>query len=72
MKFNVLQAIAKMLTFASNITNPIIINPLEQMYLTNHQCINVIVFFFPFKILLEFLKLATIAMVHVLGFVEDE
>jgi hypothetical protein len=47
MKFNVLQAMAKILTFASNITNPIIINPLEHMYITNHQCISVIVFFFP-------------------------
>jgi hypothetical protein len=67
MKFNVLQAMVKILTFASNIANPIIINPLEHMYITNHQCITIIVFF-P----LEFLKLAKIAMVHILGFVQDE
>jgi hypothetical protein len=45
MKFNVLQAMAKILTFASNITYPIIINPLEHMYIVNHQCIIVIIFF---------------------------
>ncbi len=67
MKFNVLQAIVKILTFTSNVTNLIIINSLEHMYIMNHQCIIVIVFFF-----LEFLKLAKIAMVHVLSFVEDE
>jgi hypothetical protein len=59
MKFNVLQAMAKILTFAFNIANPIIINPLDHMYIRNHQCIIVILFFF-----LEFLKLAKIAMVH--------
>ncbi len=66
MKSNIVQAIVEVVVFTSDKVNPTIINPLTWIWWVIHAS----------KLLsnafLEYLRVAKIAVVHVLGFVEDE
>ncbi len=66
MKSNVAQAMAEVMALASNKVNPTIINPLTRMWQVIHAS-HLLFNAFP-----KYLKVVEIAMVHVLGFVEDE
>jgi reverse gyrase len=66
MKSNIAQAMAEVMALASNKVNPTIINRLTHMWQVIHVS-QVLSNAFP-----KYLKAIEIAMVHVLGFVEDE
>jgi hypothetical protein len=66
MKSNVAQAMVEVMALASNKVNPTIINPLTRMWQVIHAS-QLLSNAFP-----KYLKVVEIAMVHVLGFVEDE
>jgi hypothetical protein len=66
MKSNVAQAMVEVAVFTSNKINPTIINPLTCMWRVIHAS-QLLSNVFP-----EYLKVVEIAMVHVLGIVDDE
>jgi len=67
MKLNDVQAMAEVVVIASNKANPIIVNPFTR-FVVSDPCITILVSFFS-RIPIAGRK---IAMVHVLGFMEDE
>jgi hypothetical protein len=66
MKSNIVQAMAEVIVLAFNKVNLIIINPFTRLSQVIHasQLLS--------NVFLKYLKVVKIAMVHVLGFVEDE
>jgi hypothetical protein len=66
MKSNITQAMAEIVALASNKVNPTTINPLTCMWRVIHASQLL------FNDFLEYLKVAEITMVHVLGFVGNE
>jgi hypothetical protein len=66
MKSNITQAMAEIMAFAFNKVNPTIIHPLTYMWPVIHASQLL------FNDFLEYLKVAEITMVHVLGFVGNE
>jgi hypothetical protein len=66
MKFNTIQAMIEIVTLAFDKVNPTIINPVTHMWRVIHASQLL------FNVFFEYLKVVEIAMVHVLGYVEDE
>jgi len=66
MKSSVAQATTKMMALTTNKAHPMVVNPLTRLW----RVINT--FQLPSPTFLECLKLAEIAMTHILGSIEDE
>ncbi len=66
MKSCIAQAMAKMMALTTNKAHPIVVNPLTCLW----HVINIFQLLFP--TFLEYLNLAKIATIHILGSIEDE
>ncbi len=66
LRFNVLQAMVKVMALDSNKVKPIIVNPLAWLWCVIHSSQSLFHFF------LECLKLEKISMIHIISFVENE